>query len=106
VLRINPVCAFNLRFVRVSTTTFNIRVNPNPVDGSGADIHFGVGYDAPTTLELVNSNGAVVATLIRSTLKAGEYAVRFVPNGIASGSYLLRMQSGQFTETVPVVIEK
>ncbi len=106
-LRINPICAFNLRFVRISTTTFSIRVNPNPVDGNGADVHFGVGYEAPTTLELVNSSsGNVVATLVRGTLKAGEYTVRFVPNGIASGAYLLRMQSGQYTESVPVVIEK
>ncbi|MCX8050325.1 MAG: choice-of-anchor D domain-containing protein [Chlorobi bacterium] len=105
-LRINPVCAFNLRLVQLSTTTFDIQVNPNPVSGSGADIHFGVGYDAPTSLELINTSGVPVATLIRSDLKAGQYTVRFVPNGIASGSYMLRLRSGDYTETVPVVVEK
>ncbi|MCX7930840.1 MAG: choice-of-anchor D domain-containing protein [Chlorobi bacterium] len=106
ILRINPVCAFNLRFVRVTTTSFIVQVNPNPVTSSGADIRFGVGYDANTTLELVNTSGAVVATLVRGELKAGEYTVRFVPNGIASGSYMLRMRSGHYVETVPIVVEK
>jgi len=106
IMRINPVCAFNLRFVKITTSSFGIRVNPNPIDGSGADIRFGIGYDAPTTLELVGTSGAAIATLVRGELKAGEYSVRFVPNGIASGSYLLRMRSGSYTETVPVIIEK
>lgn len=106
IMRINPVCAFNLRIIRIAETTFNLQVNPNPVNSAGADIQFGVGYDAPTTLELVNTSGATVATLVRSELQAGQYTVRFVPNGIASGSYLLRMRSGDYTETVPIVIEK
>jgi len=106
IMRINPVCAFNLRFVKITTTSFNVRVNPNPINGTGADIRFGVGYDAPTTLELISTSGDVVATLVRGELKAGEYTVRFVPNGIASGSYMLRMRSGDYTETVPIIIEK
>ncbi|MDW8271615.1 MAG: choice-of-anchor D domain-containing protein [Bacteroidota bacterium] len=105
-MRINPVCAFNLRLVRLEGTTFNIQVNPNPVNGAGADVHFGVGYDAPTTIDLVNTSGVTVATLVHDNLKTGSYTVRFVPNGIASGSYLLRMRSGDYTQTIPVVIEK
>lgn len=104
---VNPVCAMNLRHVNVSGTQFALKqVNPNPVTSSGTDIHFSVGFAMPTRVDIINSNGEIVNTLVNEQLNEGEYTLHLVPTSLSSGAYTIRMQSGVFTQTQPLIINK
>ncbi|MBL7975462.1 MAG: T9SS type A sorting domain-containing protein, partial [Candidatus Kapabacteria bacterium] len=73
---------------------------------SGTELHFGVAFTNQTTIDLINSNGDVVSTLVNEELKAGSYTLQLNPTNLASGVYTLRMTSGYFTQTQQVVVTK
>lgn len=100
-------CALTKRVVGVGKTQFNIQAPvPNPVSSDVATINFGVGYKAHTTIEIVSTQGTVVATLINQTLEDGEYHVEFPVTTIGNGVFFVRLTSGQFTATEQFVVAR
>ncbi|MBX7156267.1 MAG: choice-of-anchor D domain-containing protein [Bacteriodetes bacterium] len=107
ICKIQSVCSYDLRHVNIAATAFGmVRINPNPVTSSGTELHFGVAFTNQTTIDLINSNGDVVSTLVNEELKAGSYTLQLNPTNLASGVYTLRMTSGYFTQTQQVVVTK
>ncbi|MFM8178797.1 MAG: T9SS type A sorting domain-containing protein, partial [Candidatus Kapaibacterium sp.] len=80
--------------------------SPNPVNDAGTRIEFSVGFETPTRIDIINTNGEVVATLVNETLKANVYSLNFVPVNLASGSYIVRMMSAGNTYTQQVQVVK
>ena len=104
---INETCAFDLRKVDGSGKAYYLNaVSPNPIGNKGADISFSVGLKAMTELSLYTTSGSQVAIVAVGVLEPGAYSVKLPVDGLSSGSYILRMTSGQFTSEQQIIIAK
>jgi uncharacterized protein (DUF1501 family) len=76
---------------------------PNPFNPSTT-----IRYDLPlgghVTLEVFNTEGQRVATLIDSDQAAGKHEVVFHADGYASGAYLVRLRAGVFIATKKAIL--
>jgi hypothetical protein len=98
-------CAITRRVIALGDATQSIsQVSPNPVSGGSATVTFGVGIPSVTSIDLVNSQGQVVRSFINERLADGEYDMTFSTQGLASGVYILRYQTGAFSATRQLVI--
>lgn len=99
-------CAKLLRVVSISRNAFALRTpSPNPSTGGDVTVEFGVGIDqAMTTVDVVNAQGVVVATLVNTPLPSGQYALTFPTTTIPSGAYFVRMTSSDFRSTQRLMI--
>lgn len=98
-------CALTRRVVEVSRRTTSIKpINPNPVTTGTARVEFGVGLAAPVTIDLVNAQGQVVRTFVNNTMEVGTYDMTFSTEGLAQGTYFLRMRSADVNLSQQVVI--
>ncbi len=98
-------CAITRRVVSMQGTTPGLApVRPTPTTGGTANVEFGVGITSKTTIDLINSQGVVVRTLVSERLEGGMYDMSFTTQGLASGVYLLRMQTAAYTGTQQIVI--
>lgn len=76
---------------------------PNPFNPS-TTIAFTVPDAAPVSIRLYDMLGRQVATVVDSDHTPGRYAVPFKASGLASGVYLMRMESGGFNATRSIVL--
>ncbi|MDD5230618.1 MAG: S8 family serine peptidase [Candidatus Marinimicrobia bacterium] len=67
-------------------------------------------YELPkagnVTLKVYNLLGKEVATLVKGEQKEGRYSVIFDGSRLASGEYIVRMQSGNFSKTIKILLMK
>jgi subtilisin family serine protease len=75
---------------------------PNPFNPS-TTIHFSIPANEHVILKVFNVLGQEVATLVHDDLAAGRHIVQWQPDGLASGTYLYRLEAGSFRETRKVV---
>jgi hypothetical protein len=78
---------------------------PNPFNPS-TEISFGLPKDEFVTIEVYNSLGQKVITLLNENRPAGRYAVTFDARNYASGVYIYKMKAGNFTETKKMLLVK
>ena len=80
-----------------------IDIQPNPLEQSGI-IPFNTkgGY---VTLEIYNTEGLKVKTIMEKQVVPGHHEVRFDKQDLKAGMYLLRMKNGEFSESKKVVIK-
>ncbi len=76
---------------------------PNPFNPS-TTIRFTLKSSSPVTLKIYDLSGREVATLIAGRLNAGEHAVRWQANSIASGVYAYELKAGGFVETKKMIL--
>ncbi|NWF89341.1 MAG: T9SS type A sorting domain-containing protein, partial [Ignavibacteriaceae bacterium] len=87
-------------------TTFKLNQNyPNPFNPS-TKISFTLESAAKTTLTVYNILGQKVATLLSQELLAGYHEINFNASDLASGVYLFRLDSGNFTAVKKMMIMK
>ena len=80
-------------------TSFSLSQNyPNPFNPSTV-IKYSVPKSGMVTLKVYNMLGQEVATLVNQMQNSGNYIVNFNANKLASGVYMYRIQSGNFTLT-------
>ncbi|MDD5071547.1 MAG: T9SS type A sorting domain-containing protein [Patescibacteria group bacterium] len=85
---------------------FSLNQNyPNPFDPATA-ISFNLGQGNNTRLEVFNSSGQGVATLIDGYLEAGHHSVSWNAAGLSAGIYFTRLRSGNFTATTKMTLLK
>jgi hypothetical protein len=99
-------CVRELRFVRVSTTAFGVhQVTPNPAHDE-MTLAYGVGYDAPIRIELVNGQGQLVLVLVdgQTVQQRGEYQLTARLDAVPSGMYWCRYVAGHVVQVLPVVV--
>ena len=78
---------------------------PNPFNPS-TTIRFSVGLQHPTSLRIYDLNGRLVETLINEKLAPSEHEVIWNAEGQSSGLYLVKLVSGQYTQTQKVILLK
>jgi hypothetical protein len=79
---------------------------PNPFNPS-TTIRFSLPTSQVVTLKVYDMLGREVATLVNGErLGAGNYAYQFMANGLASGTYIYRLQAGNFVEAKKMTLVK
>jgi hypothetical protein len=76
---------------------------PNPFNPS-TGIRFRLQKSAFVTLAVIDLLGRHVATLVQEQKEAGEHAARFDAAGLASGVYFCRLQAGETSRTMKMVL--
>jgi hypothetical protein len=78
---------------------------PNPFNPT-TKISFSISKDANVSLKVYNIMGEEVATLLRGFQKAGGYDVTFDASSFASGMYIYKLESENFTATKKMILMK
>ncbi len=100
--------------IRLVPSEFQLSQNyPNPFSEKTA-IKFCVAYRTRVTLEVLDSEGKMVRTLLDEERNAGTYEIEFVAGGesfpaghggaMSEGIYLYKLQAGEFSETKKMVM--
>lgn len=78
---------------------------PNPFNPS-TTVSFQLQKDGRVTVKIYDLMGKHISTLVDQHSSAGSYSVQWNANGLSSGTYLMRMEAGEFSETKSVVLMK
>ena len=112
-----PYRKFNYWFTNVGTPTsvgqvlkqsksFSLSQNyPNPFNPT-TEIKYSIPKSGIVTLKVYNLLGREVFTLVNQEQKSGNYIVNFDASQLASGVYMYRIQSGDFSLTKKMTLLK
>jgi hypothetical protein len=78
---------------------------PNPFNPS-TNIRFGLPESDFVRLSVYNLVGEEVAILVNGMLEAGSHNITFDANGLPSGTYIYKLQSGNSTEVKKMILMK
>ncbi len=78
---------------------------PNPFNPA-TSISYSVPEKSAVNLEIFNSLGQKVRTLVNSTKEAGNYTVSFDAGNLSSGVYLYKLSAGKFSQTRKMILMK
>ncbi|MBI4536162.1 MAG: T9SS type A sorting domain-containing protein [Ignavibacteriae bacterium] len=78
---------------------------PNPFNPS-TTIGYDLARDGFVSLKVFNVIGEEVASLVNEEKPAGEHAIMWIPQSLASGVYFYRLQSGSFVESRKLLLLK
>jgi uncharacterized protein (DUF362 family) len=78
---------------------------PNPFNPS-TKIRFQVPASEYVVLKIYNIMGQEIETLVEGQVSAGLHEFQWLPNGLSSGAYLLKLQAGTFTDTKKMLYQK
>ncbi len=90
----------------LSAYTFRLYNNyPNPFNPK-TSIKYSIQKDNNVTLNVYNTLGQLITTLVHAYQKAGEYEINFNGENYTSGIYFYRLESGDFVSTKKMVLIK
>jgi hypothetical protein len=78
---------------------------PNPFNPS-TTIRYALAERAFVSLTVYNMLGQQVARLVGREQDAGRYRLEWTPEGVASGTYIYRLQVGEYVEVKKLLILK
>jgi hypothetical protein len=78
---------------------------PNPFNAT-TTIRFSLPKQGVASLKVYNVLGQEVATLVDGPLQAGEHQLQWSADGVASGTYLIRLSFEDYSKTQKVVLLK
>ncbi len=85
---------------------FNLEQNyPNPFNPSTI-INYQLTINSFVILNVYDVNGKLLKELVNEKQSAGNYSVDFDGSGLPSGTYIYRLQAGDFSETKKMVLLK
>jgi serine protease AprX len=77
---------------------------PNPFSGS-TTVNYYLAQDGPVSVEVYNTMGAKVRTLVVGTETAGSHQVQFDAGNLSRGTYLFQVKTGETVSTKRVVLQ-
>ena len=90
-----------------STTTLlaqSTKAYPNPFTGS-TTIAYSLAQDGPVTVEVYNTMGRKVRTLVVGAETAGDHEVKFDAGDLARGTYLFKVKTAKSVSTKRLVLQ-
>ena len=100
-------CGEQIRNIVISQNSFNLSsISANPNYESNTILSYRVPYEVFTNIEIYNSFGEKIASIVSEQIREGEYFYNFDTRLISSGVYYVKMISGPFTKTLPINIIK
>lgn len=102
----DSTCGLRSRAIEVTGNNYVLEQNrPNPFNPS-TDIYFELGLDGYTTLDVYNSLGSKVATLVSGYMKEGKYTLNWDATNYPSGLYYYALKSGVWHKTNSMILAK
>jgi len=87
-----------------SVLDFNLYQNyPNPFNPS-TRIEFDLSRKDFVSLKIFDINGKEVATLVNELMESGRYSSVWNAEGVASGIYFVRIMSGNYSESIRMLL--
>lgn len=87
-------------------TEYSLAQNyPNPFNPT-TTINYQIPQDGLVTLKIYNTLGQQITTLVDEYKSTGKYQVKFDASGLASGVYIYRIESGEYTEAKRMILLK
>lgn len=77
---------------------------PNPSPGE-TTFSFSINQPQRVYLEILNTNGQQVATVVHHSLNSGSYEVKFNTTKLASGIYFYRLTAGNQSQTHKMIVQ-
>ena len=78
---------------------------PNPFNPT-TNIRYAISQTAFTTLKVYSLSGEEVLTLVNELKSPGVYEIHFDASNLASGTYLYKLQAGDFVQTKKMLLMK
>ncbi|HET6400108.1 MAG TPA: T9SS type A sorting domain-containing protein [Candidatus Kapabacteria bacterium] len=78
---------------------------PNPTNAA-VTVQYDVSTEGPITIDAVDAQGAIVATLVNDVKMPGYYTASLDASALPSGAYLLRMAADNYQSAKRFVIQK
>jgi hypothetical protein len=78
---------------------------PNPFNPT-TNIKYSITKESQVSLKVFDMIGREVETLVNVNQKAGSYEVNFNASKLASGVYIYRLQAGDFTQSMKMMLIK
>jgi subtilisin family serine protease len=109
--RVRPIVSYGSGVTDVAIgegipQTYALEQNfPNPFNPS-TTIRFSIPVRQHVTLRIFNLLGQEIATLVDDAVAAGDHAVQWKPERIASGTYFYRLEAGSYRDSKKVVYLK
>lgn len=103
---LSGVCFLEGRLINLGEFPYEL-ISPkeNPIS-STTNVLFNIPFDGKVKLELINSVGQIVKTLLDATVNAGSYTFLLEVEEVPSGVYFIRITAGDFIDYKPIVISK
>jgi len=103
----DPATAVNSDENETIISQSNILENayPNPFNPS-TNIKYQIAKQAKVSIDIYNSLGELVETLVNEVQEAGYYEVRWNASQFSSGVYLYKLSAGEFVETKKMILLK
>ena len=105
-LKLAPICFKNGRFIRGGTKGYALSLSGKSPASDIANIDYSIGISAHTKIELYNSLGQRVHTLLEGYVTEGEYQLSIDAQSLPTGMYTCIMKSGPYFSQVPLIISK
>ncbi|MCB0712552.1 MAG: choice-of-anchor D domain-containing protein [Ignavibacteriae bacterium] len=96
---VDSICGLNQRLIDISFAKYSLSPPyPNPSTGEGITLDFSLGLDGPATVEVINYADGNSRFLLQEDLEAGAYQLNWQPEELPSGTYLIRVSSGEWNQ--------
>jgi hypothetical protein len=104
----STTCAQDARGgINTTGTLFSLPpITPNPYTASNLEFQYGIGLDGDATIEIYNSNGELVKSILNGYAKVGEYTANTDISNFSSGAYTIILKAGLFEEKQKLIIVK
>jgi hypothetical protein len=97
---IDSVCGLNLKIIKASIGKFRLgTLYPNPVINK-AGFEYEIAYPTNALIQVFNSEGQLVKTLIDNYMPKGVYSLDFSTEDLSLGNYIINMKAGRFNKII------
>ena len=107
VINTEEVCFNDNRIILLNSNSKFSMNNPVPNPATESfKLDYGIGFDVLSKIEVLNYYGESVMTVYDGMLQAGTYSEVITTTGLSSGTYMIRISAGPFTDTKQFLIVK
>lgn len=105
-IKLAPICFSNGRFIRGSGLAYSFGISGKHPVTDIAQIDYSIGISGKTVIELYNSMGEKIHTLLQGFVREGEYQLSIDAQALPAGMYTCLIKSGPYSSQVPLIISK
>jgi len=99
------ICLLTQRFLTLATQADDINTSQQIISNN-LDIEYSIAFDSPTKIEIINSEGEVVSTVIDGLELAGTNTLSIDMSSYGSGVYFVRLTTNYTSKSKEVLLVK